>query len=58
MLKKILARLSVLQELFSFLGKRKMWWLIPLVAVLVVFGLLLILASISPALTPFVYTLF
>ena len=58
MLKKTLSRFGVLKELFGFLGKRKMWWLIPLIAVLVIFGLLLILASISPALTPFVYTLF
>lgn len=58
MLKKTLSRFNVLKELFGFLGKRKMWWLIPLIAVLVIFGLLLILASISPALTPFVYTLF
>ncbi len=58
MFKKTASRFSVLKELFSFLGKRKMWWLIPLIAVLVVFGLLIILASISPALTPFVYTLF
>lgn len=58
MARKLAARLTVLQELFTFLGKRKLWWLIPLIAVLVVFGLLLILASISPALTPFVYTLF
>ncbi len=58
MLKKTFSRLTVLKELFGFLGKRKMWWLIPLIAVLVIFGLLLILASISPALTPFVYTLF
>ncbi len=55
---KILSRLSIIQELFAFLGKRRLWWLMPLIAVLIIFGLLLILASISPALTPFVYTLF
>ncbi len=57
-MKKLTSRLSVLQELFAFLGKRRLWWLMPLIAVLIIFGLLLILASISPALTPFVYTLF
>lgn len=57
-MKKILSRLSIIQELFTFLGKRRLWWLMPLIAVLIIFGLLLILASISPALTPFVYTLF
>lgn len=58
MLKKLASRMGVLQELFGFLGKRRMWWMMPLVVMLVVFSLLLILAAISPALTPFVYTLF
>jgi hypothetical protein len=34
-----------------------MWWLIPMVAILLVFGLLLIFASAS-GIGPFIYTLF
>jgi hypothetical protein len=48
---------GVVGELMSFLWKRKLWWLIPMVAVLLVFGLLLIFASAS-GVGPFIYTLF
>jgi hypothetical protein len=58
MLDKTKSRASVVGELFGFLKKRKMWWLIPLVAMLLVAGLLLILATVSPAFAPFIYTLF
>lgn len=58
MLNKTKSRVSVVGELFSFLKKRKTWWLIPLVAMLLVVGLLLILATVSPAFAPFIYTLF
>lgn len=48
---------GVVGELLSFLWKRKLWWLIPMVAVLLVFGLLLVFASAS-GVGPFIYTLF
>jgi hypothetical protein len=44
-------------ELLSFLWARKLWWLIPMITVLLLFGLLLIFASAS-GLAPFIYTLF
>lgn len=44
-------------ELIEFLWKAKLWFLIPLVAVLLVFGLLLIFAQAS-GVAPFIYTLF
>ena len=52
------SRAGVIRELFGFLWKRKMWWLFPMIAMLLIFGLLLILASASPAFAPFIYTLF
>ncbi|HRQ39013.1 MAG TPA: DUF5989 family protein [Chloroflexota bacterium] len=58
MLESTKSRAGVLRELFGFLWKRKMWWLIPMIVVLLVFGALLILASASPAFAPFIYTLF
>lgn len=58
MLSKTKSRVGIVGELFGFLMKRKMWWLIPLVAMLLVAGLLLILATVSPAFAPFIYTLF
>jgi hypothetical protein len=51
------SNLGVVGELLVFLWKQKMWWLIPMVAVLLVFGLLLIFASAS-GIGPFIYTLF
>jgi hypothetical protein len=44
-------------QLLNFLWQRKLWWLIPMVAVLLLFGLLLIFASAS-GVGPFIYTLF
>ena len=49
--------LGVAGELLAFLWQRKLWWLIPMVTVLLVFGLLLIFASAS-GIGPFIYTLF
>ena len=48
---------GVVNELLSFLWQRKLWWLIPMVVVLLVFGLLLVFASAS-GIGPFIYTLF
>lgn len=50
-------RLRVIKELFAFLWHTKQWWLIPLVVVLLVFGLLIVLAAPS-VVAPFIYTLF
>ncbi len=55
--KRIANRSSVIGELFVFLWKNKLWWLIPMLSVLVVFGLLLLFAQTSP-IAPFIYTLF
>jgi hypothetical protein len=49
--------LGVVGELLGFLWQRKLWWLIPMVAVLMLFGLLLVFAS-SSGVAPFIYTLF
>jgi len=48
---------GIVGELFGFLWKQKLWWLIPALIVLLAFGLLLIFAQSTP-LAPFVYTLF
>ncbi|HMU75284.1 MAG TPA: DUF5989 family protein [Elusimicrobiota bacterium] len=47
----------VMKELLAFLWKEKMWWMVPLVAILVLLGAVLFLAQGS-ALAPFIYTLF
>ena len=48
---------GVVNELLRFLWQRKLWWLIPMIVVLMIFGLLIIFASAS-GIGPFIYTLF
>ncbi|OGV90389.1 hypothetical protein A3A66_00935 [Microgenomates group bacterium RIFCSPLOWO2_01_FULL_46_13] len=56
-LKKLKQRGLVVVELFWFLWEARLWWLVPMVAVLLLFGVLLIFAE-SSAVAPFIYTLF
>jgi hypothetical protein len=51
------SNLGVVGELLGYLWKRRLWWLIPMVALLLVFGLFIIFASTS-GIGPFIYTLF
>jgi len=50
-------RVSIVGELLAYLWRRKLWWMIPMVTILVLFGLLLVFTQGS-ALAPFIYTLF
>lgn len=56
-LRSIGSRFRVVGEMFSFLWKRKLWWLMPMVFILVLFGLLMVFAQAS-GIAPFIYTLF
>jgi hypothetical protein len=49
--------MNVFLELFCFLGKRKKYWLMPVILVMLTIGALLVLAQTS-VLAPFIYTLF
>jgi len=49
-------RLEIVKELLVFLWQQKLWWMIPMVVVLITFGVLLVLAQSSP-IAPFIYTL-
>ena len=53
----MLSKLSVIVELFSFLWKKKLWWLIPMILVILVVGILIVFVASSP-LAPIVYPLF
>jgi Family of unknown function (DUF5989) len=44
-------------ELWAFMRERKKFWLLPIVAVLLLFGALIVLTQGS-AVAPFIYTLF
>jgi len=49
--------MEFLRDLWAFLKTRKKFWLLPLIIVLLIFGLLIILSAGS-SLAPFIYTLF
>ncbi|MFP4444663.1 MAG: DUF5989 family protein [Desulfosudaceae bacterium] len=46
-----------LKDLWGFLNKRKKYWLLPIILVLLFFGVLIVMTS-GTAVSPFVYTLF
>ena len=47
---------GVLGELWSFLAHNKKWWLTPIIALLLLAGVLVVLGGTGAA--PFIYTLF
>lgn len=49
--------MSFLRELIAFLRVRRKFWLLPVMVVLVLFGVLLVLAQ-TTAIAPFIYTIF
>ena len=57
LLRAPIAILQIVGEIFVSLWRFKRLWLAPLVLVLIVFGVLLLLAT-SSGLAPFIYTLF
>ena len=56
-LRSMSSNVGVVGELLGFLWSNKRWWLIPMVAVLLLFGRLVFFGSAS-GLAPFIYTLF
>ena len=49
--------MDFLKDLWGFLNQRKKFWLLPLIVILLAFGVLIMLAS-TTAIAPFIYTLF
>jgi drug/metabolite transporter superfamily protein YnfA len=47
---------TLLGEYWAFLRQNKKWWLLPILVVLLLFGLLVLVSS--TALAPFIYTLY
>jgi hypothetical protein len=47
---------GLVRELWGFLAQNKKWWLLPILIVLLLFGLLVLLSGTG--LAPFIYTLF
>ena len=49
--------MSFIKELWAFLKARKKFWLAPIIAIMLLLGVLIVLAQGS-AIAPFIYTLF
>lgn len=49
---------GIVSEFVMFMAENKMWWLAPILIVFGLLGVLLILGTIAPGITPFIYTLF
>ena len=50
-------KLQIVKEIFEFLLKRKKYWILPIIIVLLLIGILLVVTEGS-AIAPFIYTLF
>lgn len=50
-------RMGIVGELIRFLWSRKLWWMIPMILVLILLAGVLVFAQGS-AMAPFIYTLF
>ena len=57
MLREIGDKFGIAGELLAFLWVRKIWWMFPLVLVLLFFGLIIVIGS-ATGVAPFIYTLF
>jgi len=55
--RNVAGSMSTIGELFQFLWARRLWWLIPFVAVLLLTAILLIVGQVT-GIAPFIYTLF
>jgi hypothetical protein len=53
----LVGRLGIARSLLSFFWRRKIWWLSPLVFIILLVGVLVILGQ-SSAISAFIYTLF
>ena len=49
-------RTGIVTEFWQFLSHTKKWWLLPIVTILLLFGVLVFLSGTAAA--PFIYTLF
>ena len=56
-LRRVANRFSVIGELYGFLWKQRLFWMIPMVSVLLILGILLIFAQSSPV-GPMIYAIF
>lgn len=56
-LRNVATGLDTVSELMGFLWRRRLWWLIPFVATLLLVAVLLLVGQ-ATGVAPFIYTLF
>lgn len=56
-IRNLTGNLGVAAEFLGFLWQRKLWWMIPMVLILLTLGVLIAVAA-SSAVSPFIYTIF
>lgn len=49
--------MDFLKDIWNFMRERKKYWLVPIIIVMLLFGLLVVFGG-SSAVAPFIYTLF
>lgn len=49
--------MSIFRELFHFLWVNKLWWMMPMIFVLLIIGVILVISQ-SSVVAPFIYALF
>jgi hypothetical protein len=57
MIEVTMSKFRLIKEFFQYIGENKKLWLIPLIVILALVGLV-VLVSQSPALAPFIYSIF
>jgi len=45
-------------DVLSFIRERKAWWLVPVLVIIIAFGVFVVALSQSSVLSPFIYALF
>ncbi len=57
-IRDFVSRLGIIGELMRFLWARKLWWMIPMIAALLIVGIIIIIGAVAPGAAPFIYSLF
>ena len=56
-LNRLGARAGIVRRLLDYLWQERLWWMIPMVLILLTFGAVIVFTQ-SSAVAPFIYTLF
>ena len=56
-IRNFLTKLGIVGELFQFLAARRLWWLVPLIVLLILVAVAIAMGVVAGS-SPFIYTLF